>query len=278
MSIKVSNVNKKFGDFVALDDVTVDLPTGQLTALLGPSGGGKSTLLRIIAGLEDADSGHRDDRGPRVDPPATAEAQRGLRVPALRRLQAHERGEERRVRARDPQAPQGRAPRSGSQSCSTSSTCPQFGHRLAGPALRWTAPADGARPRPRGRAHGAAARRALRCPRRQGPQGAARLAASAARRGARDDRVRHPRPGGGPRGRRRDRGHQRGPHRADRYPRPALRRAGQRLRDELPGPGHDARRAAGAAARHRRPHHARRTARAGPAGSPACCAWASRCA
>ena len=57
MSINVKNVNKKFGDFVALDDVTVDLPTGQLTALLGPSGGGKSTLLRIIAGLEDADSG-----------------------------------------------------------------------------------------------------------------------------------------------------------------------------------------------------------------------------
>src|SRR6185437_1086235 len=43
--------------FVALDDVHVDLPTGQLTALLGPSGGGKSTLLRIIAGLETADSG-----------------------------------------------------------------------------------------------------------------------------------------------------------------------------------------------------------------------------
>jgi sulfate/thiosulfate transport system ATP-binding protein len=57
MSINVKNVNKKFGDFVALDDISVDLPTGQLTALLGPSGGGKSTLLRIIAGLEDADSG-----------------------------------------------------------------------------------------------------------------------------------------------------------------------------------------------------------------------------
>jgi sulfate transport system ATP-binding protein len=57
MSINVSGVNKKFGDFVALDNVSVDLPTGQLTALLGPSGGGKSTLLRIIAGLEDADSG-----------------------------------------------------------------------------------------------------------------------------------------------------------------------------------------------------------------------------
>jgi len=57
MSIEISNVNKRFGDFVALEDVNVSLPTGQLTALLGPSGGGKSTLLRIIAGLEKADTG-----------------------------------------------------------------------------------------------------------------------------------------------------------------------------------------------------------------------------
>jgi sulfate transport system ATP-binding protein len=57
MSIEVRNVSKWFGDFVALDDVSVSIPTGQLTALLGPSGGGKSTLLRIIAGLEDADIG-----------------------------------------------------------------------------------------------------------------------------------------------------------------------------------------------------------------------------
>ena len=57
MSINVAHLTKRFGDFVALDDVTIDLPTGQLTALLGPSGGGKSTLLRIIAGLETADHG-----------------------------------------------------------------------------------------------------------------------------------------------------------------------------------------------------------------------------
>jgi sulfate/thiosulfate transport system ATP-binding protein len=57
MSIEISGVTKRFGDFVALDDVTVSLPTGQLTALLGPSGGGKSTLLRIIAGLDSADTG-----------------------------------------------------------------------------------------------------------------------------------------------------------------------------------------------------------------------------
>ncbi|MGN6251820.1 MAG: sulfate/molybdate ABC transporter ATP-binding protein [Marmoricola sp.] len=64
MSIHVSHLTKTFPPtgsgtepFVALDDVSVDLPTGQLTALLGPSGGGKSTLLRIIAGLETADAG-----------------------------------------------------------------------------------------------------------------------------------------------------------------------------------------------------------------------------
>jgi sulfate transport system ATP-binding protein len=57
MSIDINGVTKRFGDFVALDDVTVSLPTGQLTALLGPSGGGKSTLLRIIAGLDTADTG-----------------------------------------------------------------------------------------------------------------------------------------------------------------------------------------------------------------------------
>jgi sulfate transport system ATP-binding protein len=57
MSIIVQNINKKFGSFVALEDVSVEIPTGRLTALLGPSGGGKSTLLRVIAGLETADSG-----------------------------------------------------------------------------------------------------------------------------------------------------------------------------------------------------------------------------
>src|ERR1044072_2106448 len=57
MSINIQGINKSFGDFVALNDISVNLPTGQLTALLGPSGGGKSPLLRITAGLEDADSG-----------------------------------------------------------------------------------------------------------------------------------------------------------------------------------------------------------------------------
>ena len=57
MSIIVDGVTKRFGSFVALDDVSVTIAPGRLTALLGPSGGGKSTLLRVIAGLETADSG-----------------------------------------------------------------------------------------------------------------------------------------------------------------------------------------------------------------------------
>jgi sulfate/thiosulfate transport system ATP-binding protein len=57
LSIEISSVSKRFGSFVALDDVSVSIPSGQLTALLGPSGGGKSTLLRIVAGLEQADTG-----------------------------------------------------------------------------------------------------------------------------------------------------------------------------------------------------------------------------
>ena len=57
MGIAARNVSKRFNDFVALDDVSVEAPTGSLTALLGPSGSGKSTLLRAIAGLEKPDSG-----------------------------------------------------------------------------------------------------------------------------------------------------------------------------------------------------------------------------
>src|SRR6185437_5862788 len=57
MSIHVESISKRFGDAIALDDVSLEVPSGSLTALLGPSGGGKSTLLRIIAGLDTADAG-----------------------------------------------------------------------------------------------------------------------------------------------------------------------------------------------------------------------------
>jgi sulfate transport system ATP-binding protein len=57
MSIAVRGIAKKFGSFTALEDVSLDFPSGELIALLGPSGCGKTTLLRIIAGLEWPDTG-----------------------------------------------------------------------------------------------------------------------------------------------------------------------------------------------------------------------------
>lgn len=57
MSIEIRNIKKRFGQFNALNDISLDVPTGELVALLGPSGCGKTTLLRIIAGMELPDGG-----------------------------------------------------------------------------------------------------------------------------------------------------------------------------------------------------------------------------
>jgi len=57
MGIAVESVSKRYGEYTALSDVSIQVPDGALTALLGPSGGGKSTLLRVIAGLEEPEQG-----------------------------------------------------------------------------------------------------------------------------------------------------------------------------------------------------------------------------
>lgn len=57
MSITIQNVTKNFGNFRALNNINLEIKSGELVALLGPSGCGKTSLLRIIAGLETPDSG-----------------------------------------------------------------------------------------------------------------------------------------------------------------------------------------------------------------------------
>ena len=58
MSMKLKNIAKKFGKTIAVDDVSIEIKTGEFLTLLGTSGCGKTTILRIIAGLENVTSGH----------------------------------------------------------------------------------------------------------------------------------------------------------------------------------------------------------------------------
>ena len=182
MSIEVTNVSKRFGDFVALEDVSLEVESGSLTALLGPSGSGKSTLLRIIAGLEWPDTGAITLSG--RDATALTPQKRnvgfvfqhyaafkhmtvrdniafGLTVRKRPKAEIRERVDE-LLRLVQLEA---------------------FAAPLPGAALGRPASAHGPRPGARARAAGAAPRRAVRRARRARPRRAPRMASAPPRRG-----------------------------------------------------------------------------------------------
>lgn len=77
--LRIESLCKAFGEFVVLDDVTFDIPRGRTTAIIGPSGTGKSVLLKHIVGLLAPDSGHvwvYDDHGGRIDMATARERER----------------------------------------------------------------------------------------------------------------------------------------------------------------------------------------------------------
>ena len=55
--LELLNINKSFGDKQILSDFSLKIPENQILAIVGPSGGGKTTLLRMLAGLETIDTG-----------------------------------------------------------------------------------------------------------------------------------------------------------------------------------------------------------------------------
>ncbi len=228
-AVGLESVTKKFGDVLAVDDLTLEIPSGSFFALLGPSGCGKTTTLRMIGGFEEPDAGTIEVGGKPVTgvPPYKREVNTvfqsyalfphlnvfenvafGLRrkkVPKQQLTRAH---------ARDPAHRRARGVR----------------RAQAEPAVRWAAAARRARASAREQPEGAAARRAARRTRPEAPQAdAARAEAHPERAGA-HLRPRHARPGGSDDDGRRDRGHEPRQDRAARLSHRSLRAAAHRLR------------------------------------------------
>ena len=67
MMVELKNIEKRFGDHTVLNDVSLSVAEGAVMALVGPSGGGKSTLLRCINLLEIPTSGSVEIAGDRLD-------------------------------------------------------------------------------------------------------------------------------------------------------------------------------------------------------------------
>ena len=90
MSIRIEQVTKVYQGVPVVNDVTIEIQSGEFFVLLGPSGSGKSTLLRALAGLTHIDHGRLSLHGRDVTELARARARRRPGVPALRLVPPHD--------------------------------------------------------------------------------------------------------------------------------------------------------------------------------------------
>ncbi len=90
--LQLTGITKSYGDFKAVDDISLDIADGEFVVLLGPSGCGKTTTLRIVAGFIEPTSGAVRHRRTRHHLAATVEAQRRSGVPELRAVPPYDRG------------------------------------------------------------------------------------------------------------------------------------------------------------------------------------------
>ena len=109
--LEIQNVTRRFGDFTAVDGVSLAIEAGEFFTLLGPSGCGKTTLLRMIAGFDLPDGGSILLDGDDLADRAAGSAPGAHGVPELRALSAHDGRGQRRVSAQDGEdAGRGRSP------------------------------------------------------------------------------------------------------------------------------------------------------------------------
>ena len=82
--VRVESITKKFRSITALNDVSFEVQDGEFFVLLGPTGAGKTTTLRVIAGLEKQDAGSAStSTACPLTTMSPAEPRRGLRLPAV---------------------------------------------------------------------------------------------------------------------------------------------------------------------------------------------------
>ena len=124
MLLRIEGLSAAYDGTDVLRGIDLEIPAGQLLCVLGPSGGGKSTLLRVIAGLEEPRAGRIELDGRDLAGVPAARARRGTDVPGLRAVPAPRRGRERGLRPAHARAVDRRRDVPASASCWSWWACP----------------------------------------------------------------------------------------------------------------------------------------------------------